>query len=80
MLTCVPRINGPAHIEWKMLCTNAMGPLDIYFEGFYPANFVLWRWLRSAFRRLVCKIDCGRGKGMWKCTSPKGAIHNTMSE
>ena len=38
-------------------CNKAMVLLDIHFEVAHPANFVLWRWLRSTSRRSVCEID-----------------------
>ena len=41
--------------------------LDIHFVDIYLANCVHWYWLRSAFRRTACEIDCVRPKGVWKC-------------
>ena len=54
--------------------------LDIHLTVAYSANFVLWRWLSSAFRRSVCEIDivdAERGCG----NMPSGcARHNTMHQ
>jgi hypothetical protein len=57
---------------------KAMVLLDIHFTVACSANFVLWRWRSSAFRRSACDIDivdAERGCG----NIPSGcAIHNTM--
>jgi hypothetical protein len=81
MDTCILRILlfGPSGTTRNQedIMHKAMVLLDIHFEVAHPANFVRWRWLRSASRRSACEniVDVDRGCGN---ISPGCALHNTM--
>ena len=59
--TCILRslLSGPSGTARNQedIMHKAMVLLDIHFEVAHPANFVRWRWLRSASRRSACEID-----------------------